>query len=443
MREYLLVIVVAAATTYLLGGLTAKLARRIGAVPEVRERDVHTVPVPRLGGLAMVGGIGAAFLLASRLPFLRQAFAVSGDVRAVYTGVLVIAVVGVVDDTIGLDALTKFAGQVLAAGVVVVQGVVVYWLPLPGVTFSLPASQSAIITVLLLVVTMNAVNFVDGLDGLAAGVVAIGGGAFFLYRDLLAVDQNMLRATTGALLAAAVAGACLGFLPHNLYPARVIMGDTGAMVLGLVLASSSVSLTSQVDPALIGSGGSGATGTLTRLLPTLLPLLLPVAVVALPFTDLVLAVVRRVSAGRSPFSPDKKHLHHRLLQLGHSHRRAVGLLWFWAAVVSFGLLAVGLRGSRAVLAVVGAAVFVGVVATLAIPDRLRARRRRRRDGTGGRAEPPPDPVVAVGSIDEPRPGERPTPDERLPPGEHPVPDRTGPAAGHLSGAPLTTARRDP
>jgi len=209
------------------------------------------------------------------------------------------------------------------------------------------------------------------------------------------------------------------------------MGDTGAMVLGLVLASSSVSLTSQVDPALITTGGSGAAGTLTRLLPTLLPLLLPVAVVALPFTDLVLAVVRRVSAGRSPFSPDKKHLHHRLLQLGHSHRRAVGLLWFWAGVVSFGLLAVGLRGSRTVVAVVVAAVVSGIVATLAIPDRLRARRRRRSRLAGARAEPPADPVVAVASIDEPTPS------------DHLTAGRAGPPSGHLSGEALTTARRDP
>jgi len=393
MREYLLVIAVAAGTTYLLGGLTARVARRVGAVPAVRERDVHTVPVPRLGGLAMVAGIGAAFLLASHLPFLRQAFAVTDDVRAVYAGVLVIAAVGVLDDTIGLDALTKFAGQVLAAGVVVVQGLVVYWLPLPGVTLSLPASQSAIITVLLLVVAINAVNFVDGLDGLAAGIVAIGGGAFFLYCYLLAVDQNMTRASTAGLIAAALTGACLGFLPHNVYPARVIMGDTGAMVLGLVLASSSISLTSQIDPATVGAGTGD---TIAPLLPTLLPLLLPVAVVALPFTDLVLAVVRRVSAGRSPFSPDKKHLHHRLLQVGHSHRRAVGLLWFWAAVLSFGVLAIGLLSSGWVVAAVAVAVVVGVVATLAIPERVRARRRRRVRLGGRPAEPPADPLEGPG-----------------------------------------------
>jgi len=400
-REYLLVIAVAAATTYLLGGLTARLARRVGAVPAVRERDVHTVPVPRLGGLAIVAGIGVAFLLASTLPFLRQAFAVSHDVRAVYLGVLVLAAVGVLDDTIGLDSLTKFAGQVLAAGVVVLQGLVVYWLPLPGVTFSLPPSLYALLTIFLLVVAINAVNFVDGLDGLAAGIVAIGGGAFFLYTYLLAVDQNLLRASTAALIAAAVSGACLGFLPHNVYPAKVIMGDTGAMVLGLVLASSSVSLIGQLDPAAV-SVGSG--GTLARLLPTLLPLLLPVAVVALPFTDLVLAVVRRVSAGRSPFSPDKQHLHHRLLQVGHSHRRAVGLLWFWAAVLSFGMLAIGLRGRGWVIALVLATVVLGITLTLAIPERVAARRRRvrRARGTGRRPEPPPDPMAgrpAGGPVD--------------------------------------------
>ena len=417
MREYVLVALVAAATTWLLGGPSAALARRIGAVPEVRERDVHTVPKPRLGGLAMVAGIGAAFLLARVLPFLSGAFEVSHDVRAVFTGVLVLAVVGVVDDTIGLDALTKFAGQALAAGVVVIQGLTLLWLPLPGVVFSLSSSQAAVLTVFLLVVAMNAVNFVDGLDGLAAGVVAIGGSAFFLYCYLLAVDQGLPRATTAALIAAAVAGACAGFLPHNLYPARVIMGDTGSMVLGLVLASSSISLVSQLDPAgLSAVGGNLATGSdatrsLSQFLPTLVPLLLPVAVVALPFLDLLLAVVRRVAAGRSPFSPDKKHLHHRLLQLGHGQAQAVGLLWFWAAVLAFGTLAIGLTGQLWVAVVVGALVVVGVGATLAVPERFSARRRRL-GRTGGRPpEPPADPVVAVPSIDAVDPG-RPRPAAR-------------------------------
>jgi len=165
------------------------------------------------------------------------------------------------------------------------------------------------------------------------------------------------------------------------------------MVLGLVLASSSISLTSQIDPATVGAGTGD---TIAPLLPTLLPLLLPVAVVALPFTDLVLAVVRRVSAGRSPFSPDKKHLHHRLLQVGHSHRRAVGLLWFWAAVLSFGVLAIGLLSSGWVVAAVAVAVVVGVVATLAIPERVRARRRRRLRLGGRPAEPPADPLEGPG-----------------------------------------------
>jgi UDP-GlcNAc:undecaprenyl-phosphate GlcNAc-1-phosphate transferase len=205
------------------------------------------------------------------------------------------------------------------------------------------------------------VNFVDGLDGLAAGVVGIGALAFFSYSYLLAVVEGLSRMTLPALLSAVLAGICLGFLPVNVHPARIFMGDSGSMLIGLLLAAMAISLTGQLDPQLL-PGGS--------VLPALLPLLLPVAVIAIPFVDLLAAVWRRTRAGRSPFAPDKQHLHHRLLDLGHSHRRAVTIMWIWAALVGFGLVLVALVGGAATVVGVSVAVVGLVLLTLGRPAGL-------------------------------------------------------------------------
>jgi UDP-GlcNAc:undecaprenyl-phosphate GlcNAc-1-phosphate transferase len=178
------------------------------------------------------------------------------------------------------------------------------------------------------VATVNAVNFVDGLDGLAAGVVGVGAIAFFVFSYRLYSSNGLTLSIGAAVLCASLAGACAGFLPHNVYPARLFMGDSGSMLIGLVLSSSALTLTGQTDPRDLHGGAS--------LLPTLLPVILPVSILVVPLADLVLAVVRRTRAGRSPFAPDKQHLHHRLLEIGHSHRRAVIIMWMWAAMVGFG-----------------------------------------------------------------------------------------------------------
>ncbi|MGI8576501.1 MAG: MraY family glycosyltransferase [Nocardioidaceae bacterium] len=346
MREYLLVFITAGAVTYLLSVIARELAMRTGAYARVRDRDVHEVPIPYFGGVAIMGGVTAAYLLAARLPFLGHT-PVHGlifhDAGAVLLGGAVICVVGIIDDVFELDAVTKFAGEVLAAGVVVVQGVQILWLPLPNsgaiLTFTLQGSQAALLTVLYIVATVNAVNFVDGLDGLAAGVVGIGAIAFFSFSILLVFVNNVERATTAALLTAALGGACLGFLPHNFFPARMFMGDSGALLIGFLLSCSAISLTGQFPTSTLPRGIAGASASL---LPAILPLLLPFAVLVVPFIDLVLAVVRRTRAGRSPFAPDKKHLHHRLLEIGHSQRRAVLVMYLWTALVAFGVLLVSL-----------------------------------------------------------------------------------------------------
>jgi UDP-GlcNAc:undecaprenyl-phosphate GlcNAc-1-phosphate transferase len=365
-REYLLVLCVAAAVTYLLTPLARRFALRVGAIAQPRDRDVHAVPTPRLGGLAMYGGVCAAFLVASSLPALSRVFRYS-DVQATVVAGGLIVLLGALDDRFGIDALTKLAGQVVATGVMVLLGLQLLTLTLPGIGAISLGPESVLLTVLLTLLTVNAINFVDGLDGLAAGVGAIAALAFFAFSYSLAsggvtggVAQD--RITSPTLIAVALAGACLGFLPHNFNPARVFMGDSGSMLIGLMLAASVTSLTGQFSYANLPTSAS---------FPVLLPLLLPFAVLAVPFVDLLLAVVRRTRAGRSPFAPDKAHLHHRLLEIGHSHMRAVLIMYFWTALLAFGAVAISVSGGPLpVLAVLGLAVAVALVVS-SVP-RLRA-----------------------------------------------------------------------
>ena len=196
---------------------------------------MHDVPIPRLGGVGMLVGVLASLAVAAKLPLLHRIFTSGDEIRGVLTGALVICLVGVVDDVWGLDAITKLAGQVLAAGLMALQGVQLFWLPWPGRLIVLDATSGTLITVLAVVVTVNAVNFVDGLDGLAAGVVGIAAGAFFLFSYILAVQHDADHAATPLLLSAVLVGVCAGFLVHNFNPARIFMGDSGSMLIGLLL----------------------------------------------------------------------------------------------------------------------------------------------------------------------------------------------------------------
>ncbi|MGD7731772.1 glycosyltransferase family 4 protein [Propionibacteriaceae bacterium G57] len=367
MREYLLVLLTAAMATYLTGGLWRRIALRVGAVAQVRDRDVHAVPIPYFGGVAILLGIAVAFLLAAQLPFLGRLEIVRHDSLVILAAGAVICLVGVVDDIIDLPAIVKFAGQVLAAGIVVLNGVRMYWIPLPNSIISLDTASSVLITAFLIVLCANAINFIDGLDGLAAGVVAIGAAACFLYTYLLAYEQDFVRATTASLVTAALTGACLGFLPHNWFPARMFMGDSGALLLGLMLATSTISLTGQIDSSQLRSGEGG-------LLPALLPILLPLSIFALPVLDLVLAYVRRTIAGRWWFVADKQHLHHRLLQLGHSQPRAVFIMYLWTGLLSFGVIVLGLYANRWTLTLLAVVLVVALAATFG-PRMVRRRRR--------------------------------------------------------------------
>jgi UDP-GlcNAc:undecaprenyl-phosphate GlcNAc-1-phosphate transferase len=276
-----------------------------------------------------------------------------------------VCALGVLDDLFELDALTKFGGQVLAAGFLVYNGVQFYYIWLPGdEVLTLDISQAALATVFLVVATINAVNFIDGLDGLAAGVIGLGAVGFFLFSYRLAAVNGESLAITAALLCAALAGACAGFVFHNFHPARMFMGDSGSMLIGMVLAGSALTLTGYFPAVDLAESGRGSQ---TSLLPVLLPLLLPISILIVPFADLLLAVVRRTMKGQSPFAPDKQHLHHRLLEYGHSHRRAVMVMWLWAALIALGGVAVSLYQSRLVMIGLLAWLAVTVLLTFVVP----------------------------------------------------------------------------
>ena len=374
MREYLLCLAAAAAVTYLTVPLARALALKWGVIAEVRDRDVHDTPTPRLGGLAMLCGLLAGLLLASKLPQMSAVF--EGDARApiaLLSGVAVIVALGLVDDKWGLAAPTKLAGQVLAGAVMALQGIAIIWLPIGG-TLVLDPVTSALLTVLVVLVSINAINMVDGLDGLAAGIVGVAALAFFAYSYLLSVEIGFERATMATLVSALLVGMCAGFLPHNVFRARIFMGDTGSMLLGLLMAAAIITLSGQVDPSAIETG---------TLLPALLPILLPLAVLVLPFLDLALAVFRRTRKGRSPFAPDKQHLHHRLLEMGHSQRRTVWLMYGWTAVVAAAAVALAfVPVSYALLILVVGFVILAAIALKPRWDRSRNSRESEMAQTG-------------------------------------------------------------
>ncbi|GAB2778858.1 glycosyltransferase family 4 protein [Amycolatopsis magusensis] len=371
-REYLLVGLTAAALTFLLTGLVRRFAIKIGAVANPRARDVHVIPIPRMGGLAMYFGVVGGMALAHQLPVLRRAFEYSLDPVGVLIGGGLIVLIGALDDRIELDAWTKLAGQVMCAGLLVLFGLqwVSFWVPWGegdglGSVLVLDKNQGGLLAVFLVVLMINAMNFVDGLDGLAAGLGFIAAAA------TCAFSLGVLHDTGGdvgsyppALIAAALAGACLGFLPHNFQPAKIFMGDSGSMLIGLMLAAASTSASgkipySQVDP--------------TDTVALLSPLLVVAAVLFVPLLDLLLAVVRRTRRGESPFAADKMHLHHRLLEIGHSQRRAVMLIYLWAGVLAFGVVSVTLFDTGAVFWLVGAGLLLAILVS-AVP-RLRSRQR--------------------------------------------------------------------
>jgi UDP-GlcNAc:undecaprenyl-phosphate/decaprenyl-phosphate GlcNAc-1-phosphate transferase len=289
--------------------LTARLARRVGAVDHPKDRGLGAGSTPLLGGLAMLGGV----LVASAL-FMNFGGATSDRFKGILAGAIVISIVGALDDRFDLPPGAKLAGQVGAAVIPVVAGVEVTNITLPFIGAVSFGSAGGPITVVALVGVMNVVNFSDGIDGLAAGVCAISAIAF----SIIAFD---LERNHAGVFAAITAGAALGFLIHNFYPASVYMGDCGSNLLGLLLGCVAV---------------EGAVKT-----QAVLALLFPLVVLAVPFLDTTFVVLKRVKYGRPVYRADANHFHHRFSRIGFSQRRTVLYLYAWTILL--GGFAVALR----------------------------------------------------------------------------------------------------
>jgi UDP-GlcNAc:undecaprenyl-phosphate GlcNAc-1-phosphate transferase len=339
MTLYAIIAAVTALITFLMSIVVYKVALRFKLYPKIRDRDVHTRPTPRLGGVAMFVGVVATFAIASRNPFFQDTFAAPGPIFAILGAALLIVLIGVADDIWDLDWMIKLAGQFLAAGLIAWLGVQIYSLPIGGLTVG-SSWMSAALTVFAIVLVMNAVNFIDGLDGLVAGVGLIANGVFLVYGYLLVREMGQSSFFNLSLLISAVlVGACAGFLPLNWHPAKMFMGDAGALLVGLLMATSAVAITGQIDPSALSASpdDAGVVGR-SQLLGAFIPIILPFAILIVPLLDFALAIVRRLRAGKSPFSADRMHLHHRLLDMGHSHLHAVLLFYAWTAVIALSCL---------------------------------------------------------------------------------------------------------
>ena len=328
MLPYLLIGMCAFALTFVATPVVRWAADRLGFIDRPSDRKVHATPTPTLGGAAIFLGMVGAGLLARLLPDFEEVFTQSSEVLGILLGATVIFLLGVVDDLREVPAPVKIAGQIFASGIVFLAGVKTQYLFLPSEVFSLSDDVSVLVTVAWLVAMTNAVNLIDGLDGLCAGIVAIAASTFFVYVAQLN-GQNLLGAGAAApLVAIIIVGAALGFLRHNFHPAKIFMGDSGSMVLGFVLGATTVS----------GVGNIGV-APLTGSFLFYLPLMIPLAVLALPIADAILAVIRRARRRTSIFHADKEHIHHRLMDLGHGHRKTVLVMYTWSALAGGAALA--------------------------------------------------------------------------------------------------------
>ena len=363
---YVLVAGVAAVVTFALALLIWKLSTRYRLYPKIRARDVHTRPTPRLGGVAMFVGVLVAFAVGSQLPTLSIVFSEPGKILAVLGAAAIIVGIGVADDIWDLDWLTKLAGQIIAAALLAWQGIQIVQLPgLQNTALILSPYMFLAITVFLVVLVMNALNFIDGLDGLVAGVAIIANSVFFIYSYIVTYQPTAQSAyfNLPEFVSAVLIGACVGFLPLNWHPAKLFMGDAGALLVGMLMATSTIGFTGNIDAATLSN---------KEFLPAFIPILLPFAVLLVPLLDFGLAVFRRLRAGKSPFSADRLHLHHRLLDMGHSHLHAVLIFYAWTATASVGLLLFLFTPSWVAIVVTATGLVICTIVTLSPLSRRKA-----------------------------------------------------------------------
>jgi UDP-GlcNAc:undecaprenyl-phosphate GlcNAc-1-phosphate transferase len=321
---YGVILAVVAGTTYASLFAIRRLSLRLGAVVRPDERRVHERPTPTLGGVSMLLGVLVGMAVAWAMGSFDAVFEGSTEPLGLVLAAILIAGVGVIDDLRDVSAPAKLAGMVVAASVLVISGIsiLVFRVPFAGV-FVLSTDWSYLLSVLWVVGMANAINLIDGLDGLAGGIVAIAAGTFFLYAHQLGGEGLLAVGNIGPLIAIVVLGACIGFLPHNIHPAKIFMGDGGALLLGLLMAASTMVVGGRTDRSFSGSSFF-----------FFAPLFIPLVILGVPVIDTLFAIIRRARHRSGISTADKGHLHHRLMDLGHGHRRSVFILWTWTALLS-------------------------------------------------------------------------------------------------------------
>ena len=381
---YALVLVVAVGATAVLTVPARRLSARVRYVALPNERTIHTEPVPYGGGDAMFLGFLVAVLAAAAVPQLRPIFTDSPELLGVVLAAGAIFAVGLIDDVRDMSAPAKMAGQVLAASILYFMGVTMWQfrVPLAG-SFVPTPGVIPLLTAAWVIALTNAINFIDGLDGLAAGVVAIGSGALAVYGIKLMGLGLLDTDNLGPLVAVITCGICLGFLIFNFPPARIFMGDAGALLLGVLMAAATMVI-----------GGRVPVGTSGETYFFFAPVFIPFFILGVPIVDMAFAFVRRTARGMPFHTPDKQHIHHRMLRLGHGPRRSVLILWAWTAILSaFLLVPLFVHRANAFIPL-GAAARGGGLYTLFHPGLRKGNGGDGAEGEGA-APPGPDPSAEV------------------------------------------------
>lgn len=323
-----LALVCAAVVSCALTPLVKVLAKKVGAMDVPKdERRMHRVPIPRMGGMAIFLGFMVSVLIFQKL-------SISAELQGILLGAVIIVILGVMDDILTLPALPKFCVQIAAAIIVVLYGCRIEHF----MGFALPDWLSYPVTVIWIVAITNAINFIDGLDGLAAGVSAISAGTMLIVALLLVPDPTAMIC---AVLLAALVGACVGFIPYNFNPATIFMGDTGSTFLGFMLACISV---------------FGLFKTYA-----VISFAVPFLVLGLPIFDICFAVIRRVAKGQSPMHADRGHVHHRLIDMGFSQKQAVAISYLLSAILGLSAVVLTDRGEVQAMIFLLAIVIVGAI----------------------------------------------------------------------------------
>jgi UDP-GlcNAc:undecaprenyl-phosphate GlcNAc-1-phosphate transferase len=363
--KYLVVGGAAFAVSFLSMPLLRVLAFRWGVVDQPDERRVHVRPTALLGGAGILAGFLAGMITAWQSDDFSEVFRTITPPLGVALGAIAIYVVGQLDDLREVSAPAKMAGIVLSGSILSIAGVTILYFRIPFYDlFSLSPDLSAFVTVLWVVGLANAVNLIDGLDGLAAGIVAIAAGAFLIYSEHL-LDLGVIdEGNVGPVILVCVLGTCLGYLPWNVHPARIFMGDAGALQLGLLMAAATIAVGGNSGPDVAASG---------QTFFFFAPLVLPLVILGVPILDTAWAILRRASRRSGVSIADKGHLHHRLMRLGHGQRRSVFILWIWTALLSALVLYPTYTGRGDALVPLGVMALALVLYTLFAPG-IRARR---------------------------------------------------------------------